>query len=150
MIGSPRVRAATRLLEVQSGQSGQPRPDALSRTAAPVMMIPAFATTPASATRRIEVGVGKRKGAVQARTPRRALVRPGAGPVVGDAVVADAVVAGPVVADPVTPGLRSAGTDPMVGASSRARTRRPRLSGPHQPGPLDNRFIWRTARRRRR
>src|SRR5882757_617687 len=101
MIGSPRVRAATRLLEVQSGQSGQPRPDALSRTAAPVMMIPAFATTPASATRRIEVGVGKRKGAIQAQTPRRALVRPGAGPVEADAVVAGPVVADPVVADAV-------------------------------------------------
>ena len=111
---------------MQSGQSGQPRPDALSRTAAPVMMIPAFATTPASATRRIEVGVGKRKGAAQAQTPRRALVRTGAGPVVAGPVVAGPVVAGPVVAGPVvadpvvagpvTSGLRSAGTDPMVGA----------------------------------
>jgi hypothetical protein len=106
------------------------------------MMIPAFATTPASATRRIEVGVGKRKGAVQAQTPRRALVRPGAGlveadavvagPVVADPVMADPVVAGPVVADPVvagpvTPGVRSAGTDPMVGAWSRVCTRWPRV-----------------------
>jgi hypothetical protein len=101
------------------------------------MMIPAFATTPASATRRIEVGVGKRKGAVQAQTPRRALVRTGAGPVVADPVVADPVVAdpvvaGPVVADPVvagpvTPGVRSAGTDPMVGAWSRVCTRWPRV-----------------------
>ena len=89
------MRAATRLLEVQSGQSGQPRPDALSRTAAPVMMIPAFATTPASATRRIEVGVGKRKGAAQARTPRPALVRLGAGPVVPGPVVPDLGGGGP-------------------------------------------------------
>ncbi len=90
------MRAATRLLEVQSGQSGQPRPDALRRTAAPVMMIPAFATTPATATRRIDAGVGKRKGAAQAR--------------------ARLLVAGPVaagrVAGSVASGLRSAGTDP--------------------------------------
>ena len=66
-IGSPLVRAATRLLVVQAGQSGQPRPDALSRTAAPVMMIPALATTPASATRRIDAGVGKMNGAAQAQ-----------------------------------------------------------------------------------
>jgi hypothetical protein len=66
------------------------------------MMIPAFATTPASATRRIEVGVGKRKGAAQAQTARCALVRVGAGP----------VVAGPVVAGAAASGLRSAGTHP--------------------------------------
>ena len=97
-IGSPLVCAATRLLEVQSGQSGQPRPDALSRTAAPVMMIPAFATTPATATRRIEAGVGNRNGAAQAQAPPRALA-----PVVGSLVAA-----GPALAS----GLRSAGTDP--------------------------------------
>src|ERR1700722_6995490 len=124
-MGSPRVCAATRLLEVQSGQSGQPRPDALSRTAAPVMMIPAFAATPASATQRIEVGVGKRKGSAQARRPRPAPVCLGAGPVVpgpvvpdlgvADPVVADPAAADPVAGDPVTPGLISAGTDPMVG-----------------------------------
>jgi hypothetical protein len=54
----PGVRVATRLLVVQSGQSGQPSPDSLSRTAAPVTMIPALATTPANARRRIDVGVG--------------------------------------------------------------------------------------------
>src|SRR5450755_430004 len=103
-MGSPLVCAATRLLEVQSGQSGQPRPDALSRTAAPVMMIPAFAATPASATRRIEVGVGKRKGSAQAQTPRRALVRLGAGPAVAGPAVADPAVADPAVADPAVAG----------------------------------------------
>jgi hypothetical protein len=80
-------------------------------------MIPAFATTPASATRRIEVGVGKRKGAAQAQTARCALVRVGRGPVVAGPVVAGPVVAGPVVAGPLVAGaaasgLRSAGTHP--------------------------------------
>ena len=91
--------AATRLLEVQSGQSGQPRPDALSRTAAPVMMIPAFATTPATATRRIEVGVGNRNGAAQAQAPERRLAR-GHWPGGGRGGLGRAS------------GLRSAGTDP--------------------------------------
>src|ERR1700734_2090063 len=80
-MGSPWLCAATRLLEVQSGQSGQPRPDALSRTAAPVMMIPAFAATPARATRRIDVGVGNRNGAAQARARRRVTPAAGAGSV---------------------------------------------------------------------
>jgi hypothetical protein len=70
------------------------------------MMIPAFATTPATATRRIDAGVGKRKGAAQARA--RLLV---AGPVVAGPVVAGPVAAGRV-AGSVASGLRSAGTDP--------------------------------------
>ena len=70
IIGSPRVRAATRLLAVQLGQSGQPSPDALSRTAAPVMMSPALATTPASAMRRIAVTVGNSTGAARRRADR--------------------------------------------------------------------------------
>ena len=37
---------------MQAGQSGQPRPDWLSRTAAPVRMISAEVITPASAQRR--------------------------------------------------------------------------------------------------
>ena len=40
-IGSPAECAATRLPRVHCGQSGQPRPDSLCRTAAPVAMIPA-------------------------------------------------------------------------------------------------------------
>src|SRR5258707_4614833 len=58
MSGSPVAPDATMLVAVHLGQSGQPRPDWLSRTPAPVMMIPAEATTPASAIRRIYVGDG--------------------------------------------------------------------------------------------
>src|ERR1039458_7237103 len=103
-MGCPLVPAATRLRAVQSGQSGQPRPEALSRTAAPVMMIPALATTPASATRRIDVGVGKMKGAAQA--PRRTLAP----------LLAEPATAAPAGAGSVASGLRSAGTDPIVEA----------------------------------
>ena len=106
-IGSPWLCAATRLLDVQSGQSGQPRPDALRRTAAPVMMIPAFATTPATATRRMDAGVGKRNGAAQAQAQAGRRVTPAAG------------------AGPAASGLRSAGTDPMVGAWCPVCTQRP-------------------------
>ena len=69
-IGSPLVCAATRLLVVQVGQSGQPSPEALSRTAAPVMISPALAHTPASAIRRIEVTVGYSTGATRRRADR--------------------------------------------------------------------------------
>src|ERR1700744_3315125 len=58
----PTVFAATRLLAVQSGQSGQPRPDLLSRTASPVDMMITLATTAASAHRRSEVVVGRSTG----------------------------------------------------------------------------------------
>src|SRR5450631_293448 len=124
-MGSPLVCAATRLLEVQSGQSGQPRPDALSRTAAPVMMIPAFATTPATATRRIEVGVGKVNGAAQRQAPGGRLASEGAGPVAS---------AG---AGPEASGLRSAGTDPIVEARCPVCTQRPVTSptGPRRRRP---------------
>jgi hypothetical protein len=50
------------------GQSGQPSPDALSRTAAPVDMITVSAMTPASASRRIETGVGASTGLAQVIT----------------------------------------------------------------------------------
>ena len=66
-MGCPLVPAATRLREVQSGQSGQPRPEALSRTAAPVMMIPALAATPARATRRMVTSPGVERGLGPAR-----------------------------------------------------------------------------------
>ncbi len=130
---------------MHSGQSGQPRPDALSRTAAPVIMIPAFATTPASATRRIDVGVGKRKGAAQAHAPRRVLAAAPADPAEaglaltevaltevaltevgpGEPAAAESptapptaapVAAGPAAAGSVASGLASAGTDPIVEA----------------------------------
>ena len=56
---------ATMSAALHCGQSGQPSPDALSRTAAPVDMITVSAMTPASARRRIEVGVGDSTGLVQ-------------------------------------------------------------------------------------
>src|ERR1700744_6657823 len=58
----PAVLAATRLRLVQSGQSGQPSPDLLSRTASPVDMMTTLATTAASASHRSEVGVGRSTG----------------------------------------------------------------------------------------
>jgi hypothetical protein len=54
----PAFLLATTSAVLHRGQSGQPSPDALSRTAAPVDMITVSAMTPASASRRIEVGVG--------------------------------------------------------------------------------------------
>jgi hypothetical protein len=53
------------------GQSGQPRPDELSRTAAPVDMIAVSAMTPASAIRRIDVAVGARTGRANLEACRR-------------------------------------------------------------------------------
>ena len=62
---------------MHSGQSGQPRPDSLSRTAAPVAMIPAVQITPASATPRMAAG----EGFSTAPTARWVSARaPGAGP----------------------------------------------------------------------
>src|SRR5262252_4136444 len=66
-MGSPRVGAATRLLRVHCGQSGQPSPDLLSRTAAPVTMMTVEEITPASAIRRMETGVGSQTAAAQRR-----------------------------------------------------------------------------------
>src|ERR1700759_3694720 len=51
--------AATALLLVQLGQSGQPRPDDDTRTAAPVEMMTALAITEASAQPRSTRGVGR-------------------------------------------------------------------------------------------
>ena len=73
-IGSPCECAATRLLRVHCGQSGQPRPDSLSRTAAPVAMIPAVVITPARAIRRMATGVGL------SSTSAQRLARAAAGP----------------------------------------------------------------------
>src|SRR5262249_37633391 len=61
------VGAATRLPRVHWGQSGQPSPDLLSRTAAPVTMMTVEEITPASAIRRIETGVGSQTAAAQRR-----------------------------------------------------------------------------------
>ncbi len=62
----PAFLLATTSAALHCGQSGQPSPDALSRTAAPVDMITVSAMTPASASRRIETGVGASTGLVQA------------------------------------------------------------------------------------
>src|SRR6185437_12605013 len=64
----PAFLLATTSAALHCGQSGQPSPDALSRTAAPVDMITVSAMTPASASRRIETGVGASTGLVQAAT----------------------------------------------------------------------------------
>jgi hypothetical protein len=53
------------------GQSGQPSPDELSRTAAPVDMMAVSAMTPASASRRIDVGVGESTGLTIRQKPAR-------------------------------------------------------------------------------
>jgi hypothetical protein len=60
------------LVAVHLGQSGQPSPDELSRTPAPVITIPADATTPASAIRRIETGDGASTGSAQRHARSRA------------------------------------------------------------------------------
>ena len=61
----PAFLLATMSAVLHCGQSGQPSPDALSRTAAPVDMITVSAMTPASASRRIETGVGDSTGLAQ-------------------------------------------------------------------------------------
>src|SRR5579875_1336618 len=67
----PGERAATTLVWVHRGQSGQPSPDELSRTAAPVQMRTAFAITDASANPRTEPRVGRSTGAVSRAVTRR-------------------------------------------------------------------------------
>src|SRR5215470_9933225 len=113
MSESPVAPDATMLAAVHLGQSGQPRPDWLSRTPAPVMLIPSEATTPASAIRRIEAG----DGASTAWASRQAQPRaPGA--------------RGPALSRATAPwAARWPGTDPMVGACRI----RPRAGQP--PGP---------------
>jgi hypothetical protein len=59
----PGERAATRLALVHCGQSGQPSPEELSRTAAPVAMMTVLAITPASVRARIDDSVGDSTGA---------------------------------------------------------------------------------------
>ena len=71
-MGSPAECAATRLPRVHCGQSGQPRPDALSRTAAPVAMIPAVQITPVRAMPRIAAGEGSSTAAAARPASARA------------------------------------------------------------------------------
>src|ERR1700759_3378529 len=75
----PAVFAATRLLAVQSGQSGQPRPDLLSRTASPGGMMITLATTEASASPRSEPVVGRSTGPEISSQYRRQAGRADAG-----------------------------------------------------------------------
>src|ERR1700744_1333641 len=82
----PTVFAATRLLAVQSGQSGQPSPDLLSRTASPVDMMITLATTAASANRRSDTRDGCSTGPEIRSQARR---HPGRADVAGSAVGAD-------------------------------------------------------------
>jgi hypothetical protein len=58
----PLFLLATMSAALHRGQSGQPRPDELSLTAAPVDMITVSAMTPASAICLIDRGVGDRTG----------------------------------------------------------------------------------------
>jgi hypothetical protein len=66
------------LVAVHLGQSGQPSPDWDSRTPAPVMMIPAEVSTPASAIRRIEATDGVSTGRAHRKAVARAAGRCGA------------------------------------------------------------------------
>ena len=81
---SPWSPPATRLCAVHCGQSGQPSPDWLSRTAAPVRMMNTDASTPASAYRRMATGEGASTVSAAFRTqpgqpPRAAAGAPAAG-----------------------------------------------------------------------
>jgi hypothetical protein len=67
----PAFLLATMSAVLHLGQSGQPSPDELSRTAAPVDMIAVSAMTPASAIRRIDVAVGERYGATKREAATR-------------------------------------------------------------------------------
>src|ERR1700687_3255343 len=67
----PAFLLATTSAAEHLGQSGQPRPDELSRTAAPVDMIAVSAMPPASAIRRIDVAVGARRGRANREVSRR-------------------------------------------------------------------------------
>jgi len=70
----PGVRVAVRLCTVHFGQSGQPSPDSLRRTAAPVTMIPELATTPARARRRKAAGLGRQTNAISRAMPVRGML----------------------------------------------------------------------------
>ena len=67
----PAFLLATMSAALHRGQSGQPSPDELSRTAAPVDMIAVSAMTPASAIRRIDCAVGASTGRANLDVSRR-------------------------------------------------------------------------------
>src|ERR1700722_15144121 len=69
----PAECAATALLFVHVGQSGQPRPDDERRTAAPVEMITALAMTEASAHPRSDFGVGRQTRVISLESTRTML-----------------------------------------------------------------------------
>lgn len=54
------IFAGTKLSGVQRGQVGQPRPEPVTRTAAPVTVMPTLTTIAARAHRRIDSFVGNR------------------------------------------------------------------------------------------
>src|ERR1700760_4167149 len=66
----PAARAATALLCVHLGQSGQPRPDDDRRTAAPVEMTIALASSDASAQPRSILVVGRHTRAISRESTR--------------------------------------------------------------------------------
>ena len=72
----PTECAATALVLVHAGQSGQPRPDDDRRTAAPVAMITALAITEASAQPRSDTGVGRQTMAISRENTRPMLTLP--------------------------------------------------------------------------
>ena len=113
----PVLPPATMLCAVQAGQSGQPSPDWLSRTAAPVMMMPAEAATPASAMRRIDTADGASTGAASMRAVRARDARGG----------------GPAAA---LPEAESVSTDPSLAA---ARDRPTAAVRPAEPAPIRRR-----------
>ena len=92
--------AAPSVWAVQFGQSGQPRPDWLSRTAAPVRMISAEVTTPARAQRLSTAGDGASKSPATARRHEDRAGSPGPAARAGSS------------------GSASAGTGPMVGGNA--------------------------------
>src|SRR6201994_110984 len=66
----PEACAATALLWVHLGQSGQPRPDEDRRTAAPVKMTTALDSSEARAQPRSACGVGRHSGRISRQSTR--------------------------------------------------------------------------------
>jgi hypothetical protein len=66
----PAECAATALVFVHVGQSGQPRPDDDRRTASPVQMTTAFAIIDARAHPRSDLVVGRQTGAISRESTR--------------------------------------------------------------------------------
>src|ERR1700753_84017 len=119
----PVVFAATRLLAVQSGQSGQPSPDLLSRTASPVDMMITLATTAARASPRSEAVVGRSTGQEISSQYRRQAGGAGA--------EAGSVGTLPIVGDRA----RNGGKGRHVSRGRGPRRRRTRDGGRRERGP---------------